>query len=53
MKRRAGASREHSAKVKAHMLAQADLFTTCRGCGKQITGTLEDIQRHCDRCVGR
>lgn len=52
LRRRAGASKEHSAKVKAHMLAQADLETTCQTCHKQVTGTLDTIRAHVEACNG-
>lgn len=51
MKRRRGASRAHSEKVKTHMLAQEDLYTTCRRCNQKITGTLADIHHHYDTCT--
>lgn len=53
MRRRRGASRAQSEKVKANMLAQDDLYTTCRRCQQKISGTLADIHRHYDTCVRR
>lgn len=52
MKRRVGASKEHAAKVKDHLLSQADLYTTCRQCRQRVTGTLADIQAHVEACHG-
>lgn len=52
MRRRAGASKAHSDKVKQHMLGQEDLYTTCQRCGSRINGTLEVIQQHVEQCDG-
>lgn len=52
MRRRRGASREHSERVKANLLGQEDLFTTCQRCGKRVQGTLDTIQHHAEQCDG-
>lgn len=46
LRRRAGATPGHAAKVSDHMLAQADLVTDCRACGARLRGTLDEIRAH-------
>lgn len=52
MKRRRGASKHHAERVKAHMLAQPDLYTTCQECGQVVKGSLAEIQAHAGECHG-
>lgn len=52
MKRRRGASRAHSEKVKTHMLAQEDLYTTCQKCGCSVRGSLDTLTQHVENCDG-
>lgn len=49
-RRRKGASEAHAEKVKANMLSQNDLFTTCRFCGQTVRGTLDTLREHVARC---
>ncbi len=52
MKRRRGASKEHSEWVRSNMLAQDDLYTTCQCCKQQLRGTLTAIMVHMENCRG-
>lgn len=52
MKRRRGPSKAHNERVKAHMLAQTDLYTTCPRCRAQVRGNLDTIQQHVENCHG-
>ena len=52
MRRRCGASKHHSDKVRTHMLSQDDLYTTCQACGQGLKGTLDAIMQHGGACKG-
>ena len=52
MRRRRGASKAHSDKVRMHMLSHADLYTTCQACGQPVRGALVEVLAHTENCDG-
>ena len=50
LKRRAG-DPEHAEHVAKHFEAQNDLYSYCPHCKTKITGPLQELLTHCEKCI--
>lgn len=48
MRRMMGVSREHAADVSRELAGKDDWRGTCKGCGAELQGTIDDLRDH--RC---